>query len=152
MAGGVSSSRPNRRDEDSLQPQTSDSPPRRSRGAVVAGFRRAVRRQPRAKRNPGDFGLTPPACPRPDKTLCDTVEVFQRGDALGLLRKGIERGLVSKRWVDRFPQNIWSVTESGIPLEAELENRSTGQYHGYPMPETDPFREVVLDAWRESAP
>lgn len=107
---------------------------------------------PEHKRNPGDFGLTPPACPRPDKTLCDTVEVFQRGDALALLRKGVERGLVSKRWVDRFPQNIWSVTESGIPLEAELENRSTGHYHGYPMPDTDPFREVVLDAWRESAP
>lgn len=42
---------------------------------------------PEHKRNPGDFGLTPPACPRPDKTLCDTVEVFQRGDALGLLRR-----------------------------------------------------------------
>ena len=41
---------------------------------------------PEHKRNPGDFGLTPPASPRPDKTLCDTVELFERSEALRLLR------------------------------------------------------------------
>jgi hypothetical protein len=104
---------------------------------------------PEHKRNPGDFGLTPLASPRPDKTLCDTIEVFERSEALRLIRLGVERGLVSERWVGNFPQNIWSVTEGGVPLEAELENRDVGQYHGYPMPETDPFRDIVLAAWRE---
>jgi len=41
------------------------------------------------------------------------------------------------------------VNATGVPLEAQLENRESGQYHGYPMPETDPFREKVLAAWRE---
>ncbi|MEZ5583130.1 MAG: hypothetical protein R3F37_10525 [Candidatus Competibacteraceae bacterium] len=33
---------------------------------------------PEHKRNPGDFGLTPPASPRPDKTLCDGAHIFKR--------------------------------------------------------------------------
>ena len=44
---------------------------------------------PEHKRNPGDFGLTPPSQPRADKTLCDEVAVFKRTTALRLLRKGI---------------------------------------------------------------
>jgi hypothetical protein len=42
---------------------------------------------PEHKRNPGDFGLTPPAQGRKDKTLCDTVEVFERQNALEHLRQ-----------------------------------------------------------------
>lgn len=105
---------------------------------------------PEHKRNPGDFGLTPTASPRPDKSLCDAIEVFERSEALRILMRGIERGLLSDRWVGEFPQNIWSVTDAGIPVEAELENRDTGTYHGYPMPQTDPFGEVVLAAWRRA--
>jgi hypothetical protein len=107
---------------------------------------------PEHKRNPGDFGLDPPARPRPDKTLCDAVAIFERAKALELLRAGVKRGLVSEQWSGEFPQNIWSVTDSGEPLEAQLENRETGHYHGYPMPENDPFREVVEKAWREAPP
>lgn len=107
---------------------------------------------PEHKRNPGDFGLTPPSSPRPDKTLCDTVAIFEREKALALLKTGVMRGLVSERWVGDYPQNIWSVMESGVPLEAQLENHETGQYHGYPMPENDPFREVVGKAWSETKP
>lgn len=107
---------------------------------------------PEHKADPGDFGLVPPAAPRPDKTLCDAIRVHGRDEALALLRRGIERGLVSERRSGAFPQNIWSVTEQGAPIEAELENALTGVYHGYPLPETDPFREVVLQAWREAEP
>lgn len=107
---------------------------------------------PEHKRNPGDFGLTPPSSPRADKTLCDSVAIFEREKALALLKAGVMKGLVSDRWVGAFPQNIWSLTESGAPLEAQLENQETGQYHGYPMPENDPFREVVEKAWREAQP
>lgn len=107
---------------------------------------------PEHKRNPGDFGLTPPALPRADKALCDEVEVFARSEALRLLHRGICRGLVSERMVAEFPQNIWSVTDNGVPLEAQLENRGTGAYHGYPLQESDPFGDRVLAAWGAATP
>jgi hypothetical protein len=103
---------------------------------------------PEHKRNPGDFGLTPPSQPRADKTLCDTAGIFSRKLATELLRRGIERGMLSKRQAGDFPQNIWSVTDAGMPLEAQLENQDLGTYHGYPMPESDPFRSEVLDRWK----
>jgi hypothetical protein len=84
------------------------------------------------KRNPGDFGLTPPAAPRRDKSLCDAVGVVHRAEALLLLRVGIRRGLISEWNGEGFPKNVWSVTPTGIPLEAQLENSGNGTYHGYP--------------------
>lgn len=105
---------------------------------------------PEHKRNPGDFGLTPPSDPRPDKSLCDTVGVFSRREATRLLKEGIGRGLISDRKRNVYPQYIWAVTEDGQPLEAQLENAETGAYHGYPMPNTDPFGSEVLKKWNES--
>lgn len=102
---------------------------------------------PEHKQNPGDFGLTPPSCPRPGKTLCDGVRIFKRAEALELLREGARRGLISARRGGLFPQNIWAVTESGEPLEAQIEDVAKGIYHGYPMPHADPFRDVVLKRW-----
>jgi hypothetical protein len=104
---------------------------------------------PEHKRNPGDFGLTPPSAPRADKTLCDMAGIVSRPDALAALRAGVLKGLVSRRRRGEFPQNIWSVRGEGgeFVLEAQLENEASGTYHGYPMPEADPFREVVLGAW-----
>jgi hypothetical protein len=103
---------------------------------------------PEHKRDPGDFGLMPPSAPRADKTLCDEVHIFRRSDALAALREGVRKGLLSPATRGGFPQNIWSVTAEGIPLEAELENREAGTYHGYPMPENDPFRETVVSLWK----
>ncbi len=105
---------------------------------------------PEHKRNPGDFGLTPPSHPRSDKSLCDTVNIFARHEAESLLRAGVARGLISEREQNGYPQNIWSVTDNGYPLEAQLENPEKGTYHGYPMPENDPFRDEVLKTWRRS--
>ncbi len=107
---------------------------------------------PEHKKNPGDFGLTPPSEPRADSTLCDVVRVFSRAEALGLLQHGICRGLFSERRVGGFPQNIWSMTGTGVPLEAQLENREKGVYHGYPLLGTDPFAEEVRRRWRDSRP
>lgn len=105
---------------------------------------------PAHKRNPGDFDLTPPASPRPDKTLCDEAGVHERAMAQDLLEAGIHRGLVSALTGagGRFPQNVWAVNGQGIAFEAQLENPVQGTYHGYPLQEADPLRERVLDWWR----
>lgn len=105
---------------------------------------------PEHKRNPGDFGLTPPADPRPGKSLCDVAGIFRRAEALKLLQEGLRRGLMSDRQENGWPKNIWSVSSSGIPLEAQLENPIQGSYHGYPMPETDPLASEVLSRWRSN--
>jgi hypothetical protein len=102
---------------------------------------------PEHKRNPGDFGLSPPSDPRQAKSLCDVAKIFNREDALGLLRQGITRGLISDREEQGWPKNVWSVTSDGIPLEAQLENSQTGRYHGYPMPESDPLASEVIQRW-----
>ncbi len=102
---------------------------------------------PEHKRNPGDFGLTPPATPRPDKSLCDEIEVYRRTEALELLKEGIKRGLVSVQRSNGFPQNIWSMTADRVPLEAQLENRELGSYHGYPLTDGDPFADIVRESW-----
>jgi hypothetical protein len=60
----------------------------------------------------------------------------------GALRWSFRRGLVSRRQRDGWPQNVWAITPAGEPVEAQLEGN--GVYHGYPMPENDPFRDVVL--------
>lgn len=104
---------------------------------------------PEHKRNPGDFGLTPPSDPRPAKSLCDAANVFSRAVAHGLLKKGLQKGLVSDRTVDGWPKNVWAVTETGVPLEAQLENPALGSYHGYPMPDSDPLASEVVKRWED---
>lgn len=105
---------------------------------------------PEHKKNPGDFNLTPPTDPRSDKSFCDDVQIFEVKKALRLLKKGIEKGLISQQSRGCFPQNIWSVDENNNPLEAQLENETQGIYHGYPIPKEDAFGKVVLKAWSEN--
>ena len=102
---------------------------------------------PEHKRNPGNFGLRPPAAPRRHKTLCDHAGIFNRELALSLLQAGIRCGLVSVLRDTGYPQNVWAVSVDGVPLEAQLENAGNGTYHGYPMPEADPFRDIVMAKW-----
>jgi hypothetical protein len=105
------------------------------------------RGNPEHKRNPGDFGLTPPSAPRADKTLCDLAGIRSKADALLILRSGVLKGMISEGKRGGFPQNIWSVNSDLIPFEAQLDNEVAGTYHGYPMPAADPFRKIILDAW-----
>jgi len=106
---------------------------------------------PAHKRNPGDFGLTPPAIAskREDKTWCDGAGIFEKAAAQSLLESGIQRGMVSSRSGSggTFPQNIWAVNDERVAFEAQLENPAQGTYHGYPMPDTDPLKEQVLAWW-----
>ncbi|AFY61651.1 hypothetical protein Syn6312_2552 [Synechococcus sp. PCC 6312] len=103
---------------------------------------------PEHKKNPGDFGLTPPSGPRPGKSLCDSVKVFTKQEALELLKQGMKTGLISDRVEGQWPKNVWSVMEDKIPLEAQLESAEEGTYHGYPMQTEDPFCEEVIKQWR----
>jgi hypothetical protein len=105
------------------------------------------RGNPEHKRNSGDFDLPPPLGPRPGKTLCDQVQIFTHSEALGLLHSGFQRGMFSVQERNGWPQHVWAVTDTGEPLEAQLEG--DGVYHGYPMPEADPFREKVMERWTE---
>ena len=105
---------------------------------------------PYHKRNPGDFGLTPPSQPRPGKTLCDGTGITTVRESLRLLREGVRKGLISENVRGEFPQNVWAATEDGIALEAQLENAAQGTYHAYPMSSTDVIRNEVLKRWNGS--
>lgn len=116
---------------------------------IFAGLAKTVRYggNPEHKKNPGDFGLTPPSDPRLGKSLCDDAGIFTRRAAVQLLKRGLKEGLVSTRFDGGWPQNIWSVTDTGRAMEAQLENSVRGTYHGYPMPENDPLASDVLRKW-----
>jgi hypothetical protein len=106
---------------------------------------------PRHKRHPGDFGLTPPAMPREDKSLCDAIQLFNRADALKLLRLGAELGMISPWDGTGYPKYIWSMKD-GVPVEAILENPGNGTYHGYPLEQNDDFRDSVIAQWKTYQP
>ena len=101
------------------------------------------------KRNPGDFGLTPPAAPRPDKTLCDEAGITHRSVAVALLARAIEHGLVSVSTESGgFPKQLWALDDDGRVFEAMYGGSKAGCYHGYPIRQTDPLFEQVTDAWK----
>jgi hypothetical protein len=102
---------------------------------------------PEHKRNPGDFGLQLSTDKRADYSLCDFVGILTREAALAALHEGIRRRLVSRQRRGSFPQNVWAVSESGMALEAQLENQDQGAYHGYPMDPEDPFSTDVKLSW-----
>lgn len=100
------------------------------------------------KRSPGDFGLTPPAAPRSDKTLCDEGGVTRREHADALLARAIDGGLVSEACgAQGFPKQLWVVAEDGQVFEAMYGGSKMGLYHGYPIRRNDPFFDEVVSAW-----
>jgi hypothetical protein len=102
------------------------------------------------KRSPGDFGLTPPAAPRPDKTLCDEANVSQRAVAAALLARAIEGGLASDtEGAPGFPKHLWVVDETGQVFEAMYGGSRVGLYHGFPIRRVDPWFDEVVRAWRK---
>jgi len=103
---------------------------------------------PYHKSNPQDFGLTPPAQPRPDKTLCDELGGVNLASASALLREGLMRGAVGDRSDNGFPRLVWAVHQSGSVVEARGDNN--GEYHGYPLREDDPMISLVRKRWAEA--
>lgn len=107
---------------------------------------------PHHKKNPGDFKLTPPSAPRPEKTLCDEAGVSRRSEAERLLALAIERGLASEKTVaDGLPKQLWVVDENGRVFEAMHGGSTPGSYHGYPIRRTDPLFTEVSKRWNGEA-
>ena len=102
---------------------------------------------PYHKRYPEDYGLTPPAKPRPDKTLCDALRRIRKNEAQELLKDGLRKGMVSIKKSGQWPQNVWSVSQENEVFEAQLDNRDQGTYHGYPLLHSDSFRDEILEEW-----
>jgi hypothetical protein len=100
---------------------------------------------PYHKRNPGDFRLIPPSQPRPDKTLCDGAGILSVAEAQRWLQEGVRRGLIGAKEQNGYPTHIWAVTDEGLVLEATFSGGRPGEYHGYPLFEPDPFRQIVLN-------
>lgn len=105
---------------------------------------------PQHKRNPADFGLTPPAAPRPEKTLCDEAGVLRRAEAEALLLAAIERGLASEAdAAPGTPKQLWVVDAQGRVFEAMHGGSRVGCYHGYPIRQSDPLFARIVRAWSE---
>lgn len=105
---------------------------------------------PLHKRNPGDFGLTPPAAPRPDKTLCEEAGVVQIAAARDLLDRAIDQGLVSEATTQEgFPKQLWVVDNDRV-FEAMYGGNVAGCYHGYPIRRADPLFDEVVRAWAKN--
>lgn len=102
---------------------------------------------PAHKRNPQDFGLTPPAAPRPDATLCDDAGPINKAQARALLASAIDNGLVSEATTGQnTPKHLWVVHEGRV-FEAAYGGSRTGAYHGYPVRLSDPLHAKVLEVW-----
>jgi hypothetical protein len=99
------------------------------------------------KKEPNNFGLTPPTYPRPDKTLCDEAGITDKAIAFALFARALEVGLVSRAWKDGFPKQIWVVDDGNQVFEVIYGGSTTGRYHGYPVRLRDPLFEQVRAAW-----
>jgi len=103
------------------------------------------------KKYPGDFDLDPPSNPRPDKTLCDKVNILKIEEASRLLKEAFRRGLISQAKAqnsDIWPKHVWAMTEEGHPVEAVYDDHG---YHGYPIPDArTPLYEEIVKRWKDA--
>ena len=86
---------------------------------------------PEHKRNPGDFALTPPSAPRPDKTRAIWRVFGQNPRLCRSCVAACSTRLISVQRRGEFPQNIWAVTSEGIPF------RTLSSTTRRPAPTTD---------------
>jgi hypothetical protein len=101
---------------------------------------------PYHKRNPGDFGLTPPAARTADKTLCDDSGVTSLKEASRIFARAVQREVVSEALTQNHPSRLWVVDDDQV-FECKYGGSTDGRYHGYPLEDDDPQAEVVRRAW-----
>ncbi len=105
---------------------------------------------PYHKRNPGDFGLSPPAAPRPDATLCDEAGILRKEEAEELFKAAQARALVSEAKTNTgYPRQMWVVAKDGRVFECMYGGSRDGRYHGYPVRRSDPLFDKITKAWSE---
>ena len=101
------------------------------------------------KSKPADYRFTPPANPRPNKSLCDGKRIVRIGEAEKLFLQGLSRGMVSRYSKNGFPKYVWAVDRYGEVYEAKLGNDGRS-YHGYALSadgERD-LRRWVTEEWQ----
>lgn len=98
------------------------------------------------KSDPENWGLS--RSRRIGKSVCDSPSISSRRDAARLLRSAIRLGMISKQRRGDWPQKIWAVDDSDIVYEAQLSNKGTGEYHGYPMIKGDSFAAYIRSEWK----
>ena len=96
------------------------------------------------KTKPADYGLEPPANPRPSKSICDGLRIIRLAEARELFRAGILRGMVSTYFIADAPKYVWAVDSDGEAYEAKV---GTDGYHGYRLEEEDRMRRYVQKEW-----
>lgn len=103
---------------------------------------------PYHKENPGDFDCRPE--PLIDKTHCDAIGFFSKAEAKRLLRAGLCSGWVSARNASNsdWPLYVWGITDNGHPVEGKW--GGNGEYHGYPLDESEPMYDYILNRWAKT--
>ena len=99
-----------------------------------------------------DYGFTPPANPRPNKSLCDGRRIVRKGEAEKLFLQGLSRGMVSRYPKNGFPKYVWAVDQDGEVYEAKV-GEDGRRYHGYAL-SADSERDLcrlVIKEWKARA-
>ncbi|MCY4108403.1 MAG: hypothetical protein OXG11_05155 [Chloroflexi bacterium] len=121
--------------------------------AELDGFSDIARYDGRSyhKSKPADYGLEPPASPRPTKSLCDDKRIIYLAEARELLESAIRLGMVSAESNRNvLPKYAWAVDEDGEVYEAKLGGDSRC-YHGYRLSRDDQARKWILKEWKKRA-
>ena len=83
---------------------------------------------------------------RPDKSKCPAA--IDATVAKALLLAGIRKSMFSSQRRQGWPRAVWAVC-GGVVYEARLANDVQGEYHGYPLPDGDPFAAYLASQWSD---
>lgn len=126
-------------------------------GADPAFLRRLVRQarytgSAHHKRSAAGYGFSPPANPRPNKSLCDGNRVVKKNEAKTLFHEGIRRAMMSDCPRNGLPKYVWAVDEEGRAYEAKFAKGSS-DYHGYELGDDDiDMKRLVIREWARRCP